>query len=333
MSRVPRPRAFALAGALLALAGGFAIAPASKERFRVEGNRIVAPDGERFVVKGVVSPYGSFGGGDAAGLGRVNERRAEEDFRRIAKLGANTVKVYVHPPQASSEPERERLDAVVEAARTQGLLVILTGFYGTRVETLPWIRAMAEAYADDPWVWLLPMNEPGCSVPRPSAAACRDWGRWQRDHRAYLRAIRAAGMRNPVMVNTPGYSWDLSGVRRHPLGDRQVVLGAHRYANANTRLGPQQRSEIDGAWASLGRRRPVVLDELGNWNGPEFPNSLAWTRDMVRFARRWVERREGSGIVGFAWRWSDGNSMTRLGGGLTPWGRAFVRGYLRRTGA
>jgi hypothetical protein len=54
---------------------------------------------------------------------------------------------------------------------------------------------------------------------------------------------------------------------------------------------------------------------------------------MVGFARRWVERRDGSGLVGFAWRWSDGNSMTGAGGRLTPWGRAFVDGYLGRIDA
>ncbi len=320
-----------MAGAALALAGGFAVAPAPQEPFRVEGNRIVAPDGERFVIRGVVSPYGAFAGGDAAGLGRVNERRAEADFGRIAELGANTVKIYVHPPQARSRSARDRLDSVVHAARSQGLLVILTGFFATRQQTLPWVRAMAEAYADDPWIWLLPMNEPGCTVRRPSAAACGDWKGWQRDQRAYLRAIRAAGMSSPVMVNTPGYSWDLSGVRQHPLGDDQVVLGAHRYANANTRLGPKQRQEIDAAWAGLARRRAVVLDELGNWNGAQFANSAAWTRDMVRFARSWVAKRDGSGVVGFAWRWSDANTMTLPGGRLTAWGRVFVRGYLGRT--
>jgi hypothetical protein len=331
MRRPARVRALAVTGAAMALAGGFAVAPTPEEPFRVEDNRIVAPDGNRFVIRGVVSPYGSFAGGDAAGLGRVNERRAEADFARIAELGANTVKIYVHPPEARSQAARERLDEVVHAARSQGLLVILTGFFDDRQQTLPWVRAMAETYADDPWIWLLPMNEPGCTVPRPSAAACRNWARWQRDQRAYLRAIRAAGMKSPVMVNTPGYSWDLSGIRTHPLGDDQVVLGAHRYANANTRLGPKQRREIQAAWAGLAKRRAVVLDELGNWNGFQFANSPAWTRDMVGFARGWVERRGGSGVVGFAWRWSDANTMTRRGGRLTPWGRVFVRGYLGRT--
>jgi hypothetical protein len=323
--------AFAGAAAT-ALAGVLALASSSGEGFRVEGNRILDPDGERFVIKGVVAPYGSFGGGDAAGLGLVNERRAGQDFRQLAELGANTVKVYVHPPEASSAAECERLDGVVRAARDEGLLVILTGFYGTRDETLRWVRAMAEGYADDPWVWLLPMNEPGCSVPRPSHAACVDWDAWQRDHRAYLRAIRAAGMRSPVMVNAPGYSWDLSGVPTHPLGDDQVVFGAHRYANEQTELGPKQRAEIEAAWAALGERRAVVLDELGNWNGPEFPNSLAWTRDMVGYTRRWVAQRGGAGLVGFAWRWSDANTMTR-GSRLTPWGRVFVHGYLGRIDA
>jgi hypothetical protein len=334
MTRRARLKGLAFVGVFATLVGvAFALAPApGPKRFRVEGNRIVAPDGHRFVIKGVVSPYGTFGGGDAGGLGRINEKLAARDFARIRALGANTVKVYVNPPEVSSRSERARLDRVVRAARAEGLLVILTGFYGTHQQTLRWVRAMARTHAGNPWVWLLPINEPGCSVHRATTASCVNWAGWQHRHRKYLRAIRAAGMRNPVVVNTPGFSWDVSGVERHPLGDRQVVLGAHRYANDERRLGQSQRAEIQAAWAGFTERRAVVLDELGNWNGTQFPNSFAWTRDMVRFARRWVARRGGSGAVGFAWRWSDPNTMVAPGGELTPWGRAFVRGYLRSAG-
>jgi Cellulase (glycosyl hydrolase family 5) len=298
------------------------------DHFRVEGNRIVAPGGERFVMKGVVAPYGTFAGGDAAGLGRRNERSAAEDFERIAELGANTVKVYVTPSAVDEEPERERLRGVVDAARAEDLVVVLTGFWAGFRETLPWVRRAAEEYADDPYVWILPMNEPGCTVPRPGPA-CTDYPRWQREHRRYVRAIREAGMESPIVVNTPGYSWDLTGIRRYPLDDENLVLGAHRYANDAHGLTGAGRREVEIGWARMARTRPVVLDEVGNYNGEGFANSVDWTREMIDYARRWVGQGEGSGVVAFNWRWSDPNTLTSPGDGrLTEWGRIFVRRFL-----
>ena len=299
--------------------------------FRVEGNRIVAPDGSRFVMKGVVAPYGTFAGGDAAGLGRLNERSAFEDFERIAELGANTVKVYVTPTAVDDEAGRERLDKVVDAARAEDLVVVLTGFYAEFDETLPWVRRAAADYAADPYVWLLPMNEPGCTVPDPGAA-CTDYATWQREHRRYVEAIRAAGMDSPIMVNAPGYSWDLTGVREHPLGDSNVVLGAHRYANDARGLTAEGRHQIEEGWARMARTRPVVLDEVGNYNGDGFANSVTWTREMISWARGWVEQGAGSGVVAFNWRWSDPNTLTSPENGrLTEWGRIFVERFLEET--
>jgi hypothetical protein len=333
---VKRPaqlRTLAVAGAAMALAGGFAVGPTQEEPFRVEGNRIVAPDGERFVMKGVVAPYGTFAGGDAAGLGQRNEHSAPEDFERIAELGANTVNVYVTPDAVKGAAGREGLDSVVQAARDENLVVVLTGFYAGFEDTLRWVRRAAEDYADDPYVWILPMNEPGCTVPQPGAA-CKDYTSWQRQHRRYVDAIRDAGMESPIVVNAPGYSWDLTGVRKHPLGDEEIVLGAHRYANDATGLTAEGRSQIERGWARIASRRPVVLDEVGNYNGDGFGNSIEWTREMIDYARRWVERGRGSGVVAFNWRWSDPNTLTSPDdGALTEWGRIFVKGFLERSDA
>jgi hypothetical protein len=329
VTRAPIPWGLVLVAALVAALVAFG----DEGRFRVEGNRIVDPDGARFVMRGVVAPYGTFAGGDAAGLGRRNERSAPEDFERIAELGANTVKVYVTPDTVDDEAGRERLDEVVQAARDQDLVVVLTGFYAEFEETLPWVRRAAERYADDPYVWILPMNEPGCTVPEPGRA-CTDYERWQRDHRRYVAAIREAGMESPIVVNTPGYSWDLTGVRDHPLGDEDIVLGAHRYANDSTSLTPEGRRQIERGWARLASRRPVVLDEVGNYNGDGFGNSVEWTREMIDYARHWVERRQGSGVVAFNWRWSDPNTLTSPADGeLTEWGRIFVERFLERSDA
>jgi hypothetical protein len=325
MSRRPLLLLAAIALALAAV--GVALALANEGRFRVEGNRIVGPDGEPFVVKGVVAPYGTFAGGDAEGLGRVNERAAAEDFARIADLGANTVKVYVTPHMVADEAGRARLDAVVQAARDAGLVVVLTGFYAEFEEALPFVRRAAATYADDPYVWILPMNEPSCTVPSPGAG-CTDYAAWLREHRRYVRAIRAAGMESPIIVNGPGYSWDLSRVRPSALGDPDIVLGAHRYANEATWLDPNTRGEIESGWARFARHRAVVLDEVGNYN-PGYGSSIEWARQMIAFAREWVEGEEGSGAVAFNWRWSDPNTLVDPESGvLTEWGRIFAEGFL-----
>ncbi|MGH3995143.1 MAG: glycoside hydrolase family 5 protein, partial [Pseudonocardiaceae bacterium] len=299
--------------------------------FRVEGNRILDPDGERFTVKGVVAPYGTFAGGDGGGLAERNERHAAADFDRMRELGINTVKIYVTPSRMLGERARARLDRVVQAARDRDLLVILTGFWGRPHTTGRWVRTMARTYRDDAWVWLLPMNEPGCTG--PDTSDCGDWEAWQRSWRAYVRVIRAAGMESPIVVNAPGWSWNLSQVESYPLRDDQLVLGAHRYANDQPSFHAGEREEVERSWARLARERPVLLDEVGNWDGPNFANSPAWTRGMVDFAARWVREEEGAGVVAFNWRWSDPNSLTRAGGKLTGWGRTFLRGYLRKVDA
>jgi predicted membrane metal-binding protein len=86
--------------------------------------------------------------------------------------------------------------------------------------------------------------------------------------------------------------------------------------------------------ARRGYSGPVVLDEVGNYNGDGFGNSVEWTREMIDYARRWVERRQGSGVVAFNWRWSDPNTLqSPEDGELTEWGRIFVERFLERSDA
>jgi hypothetical protein len=302
---------------------------AGEERFRVEGNRILDPGGEEFTIKGVVAPFGPFAGSHGDELSRRNEAAAPRDFTRMRRLGVNTVKVYVTPGRMTDVEARRRLDRVIEAARREDLLVLLAGFWGRPRETRVWLRRMATRYRHDAWVWLLPMNEPGCTVPDATPESCRDWDRWQREHRAYVRIIRDAGMTAPIVVNAPGWSWSLSAIAAHPLGDDDLVLGAHRYANEKADLDAGERREVRQDWARLAGSRPVVLDEVGSWNGPQFANSLEWARDMVEFVAEWVGKRHGAGAIGFNWRWSDPNSMVDAEGGLSDWGEIYVSRYLR----
>ncbi|MBA2630701.1 MAG: hypothetical protein H0U84_06735, partial [Thermoleophilaceae bacterium] len=124
----------ALAGGLLAVAGVALFAdenldeppPAEGPKlFVVEDNRILAPDGGRFVVKGVTIPYGTFAGGDREGLGARNYRTAGRDFSRLERLGVNLVRVLVKPSRAASD-QTARLRRVVRLARARGFVVQLS---------------------------------------------------------------------------------------------------------------------------------------------------------------------------------------------------------------
>lgn len=300
--------------------------PASVPGFRVSDGRILAPDGARFVVKGVTIPYGTFAGGDAKGLGTLNFLTVRSDLRRLRGLGVNTIKILV-TPKPGDRDQMSRLRTVVRHARGQGFVVEIgaafTGFESAR----DLMRELASTYRRDPYVWLQPMNEPNCPIGRP-VPSCFDWLLWQRQQRALIKTIRAQGMTSPVVINTPGYSAALSRIDTYPLGDDGVVWGVHRYANVKVTFDDLDRVDERRAWADRSIDRAVIVDTVGSRAAKEFEPLSPWVAGFLDFVSDWVREEEGSGAIGFVWRWYDDNTMTRPSGALTPWGRLYVNGYL-----
>ncbi len=313
-----------LAGtALLLVRGG------EEAGFRVQGTELLAPDGEPFVIRGVVMPYGTFAGGPGAGAAETNFRELTADLRRVRHAGGNLIRVFVDPKTLGAGGF-DRLDRVVAEARGQGFVVQLSGAFATAQAARPLVRQLAEHFNGDPWVWLQPMNEPQCTTAEDKALGhCGDWGRWQADHRAYLNIIRAAGVTSPVVVNTPNFSTDLRELDRHPLDDDQVLFGVHRYGNERASFTGDERRLVEAQIGEPSRRHPTFVDEVGNFNGPQFPNAIAWSDGMTRWAAGWIARGDGLGATGFNWRWSDANTMIDGAGKPTPWGTVFTRNILR----
>lgn len=290
--------------------------------FSVEGGRIVAPDGSRFVVRGVTVPYGTFAGGRGE-LADQNFFTATADFKRLKRARVNLVRVLV-TPRAGDLDQLSRLWQVVDWARERDLVVQVGAAFTSEAGAAQLMEAVAGRYRRDPYVWYQPQKDPGCR-PGFAGARCLDWAGWQQRQMRLIAVVRNAGASAPVVVNTPDYSSTLSGIERHPLGDDNIVWGVHRYPTSGLKFTAANAAAERRAWAGQAREHAVVVDEVGG-AGPGDPIS-PWLPGFLDFVARWEKDEGGSGAIGSVWHWSDGNSMTTEGGELTPWGRLYL-GYL-----
>jgi hypothetical protein len=254
-----------------------------------------------------------------------NLASARRDFARLRRLGANTVRIVASPRSRRVR----RLGDVIRSARRAGLVAQIAVTDATPGQATRFLRRLARRYRRDTGVWLTPMVEPNCA-PRRATSACEDWPLWWEQHRRWLRAIRSEGMTAPVVVNTPSWSSSLTGLDAYRLADRGLVYGVHTYADDAPAFDAAARRAAEANWAGLAVGRPVVVDQVGAWNGTGRLNSGRWLTGFIRYLRHWVNRRGGAGASAYMWRWVEPNRMVGRHDTLTTWGRLFVRGYLGR---
>ena len=306
-------------------------AGAAAHSFEVRGHSILDPHGHSFVIRGITALYGTFAGGDERGYGEINYRRARHDLALFRRMGLNLIRVFV--AASDNDPyHKARIDAIVTWARREGLVVYLANSYSTAAASVPWLRYLARTYKEDPYVWLQPMNEPNCAGAQYATSRCHNWPFWQGEEQRYIAAIREAGMRSPIVVNTPAFSWDLSRIDRYPLHDRAIIYGVHRYGNDDRTFSAAQQTDSDWSWATLATTHAIIIDEVGAFNGRDRRNSPGWLQGFMRYAADWVNRRGGDGVVAFTWYWPDPNGMSNADGSLRTWGRVFYNLYLQRVG-
>ncbi len=317
--------------------------PVATGAFYVQGNKIYSPDGTPFLVKGVTAIYGRFAGGDAQGIGLSNYRHARRDLDLLKQMRVNFVRIIVSADYAALPPDNpnyvaeymQELDNVVQWSTMRGMVVEVANAQTRTFATgLQFVKQLAERYKNNPYVWLEPMNEPNCSPDTGNEAKCQDWGYWQQQQVRYIQAIRNAGMNSPIIVNTIGWSWDLSQVGSYPLHDNNIIYGAHRYPNPATHFtfNAADQASCDTMWANLAAQFPIIVDEVGAENNRQ--TYLAWDQKFIDYVAAWVNTREGAGAVAFVYYWSDGNSMTEDSqhGVRNQWGNIFYDHYLTKVG-
>ena len=76
--------------------------------------------------------------------------------------------------------------------------------------------------------------------------------------------IRSQGMESPIVINTPGYSANVSKIDSYSLHDDNLIWGVHQYANARLSFGGPERTEERHDWADRTLdNRAIIVDEVG----------------------------------------------------------------------
>ena len=288
--------------------------------FHVQGNQIIGLDGKPFIVKGAATGYGAFE--QPCPEGTVNATHIAQDMDAIKALGMNTVRLFVSGKDNRSMSDYlVKVDQFVQAATQRGLVIELTDAYTddfNLVDTLN--QQLATKYSNTPTVWIEPYNEPH--------ADHQSWPDWQKEESRWVQTIRNAGFANPIVLNTPNWSSDLSQIPQYHLQDDNVIYAWHRYANGQS----FDRANEDRSWAStaLSSQFAIIGDELGAFNSDPASVNLQWNRDILDYAVDWVKKKGGNGVIAFVWRWCDQNTMSDGDGNeqLTEWGSIFKDHFL-----
>lgn len=307
-----------------------AVTPASVQAastaYTVVANRIVDAYGNRFIVKGADAIYGRFAGGDVNGFGLRNYQNAQRDLDSLKSQGVNTIRIsvsyddYANGPLGASEYLAE-LDQAVGWVTQRGMVVELSqGESGFSSSVVAFVAMLAGRYQNNPLVWIKPDNEPSCSVVTTN---CSNWSYWQSTEQQFVQAIRGAGNAQPIVINCVSWSWDCSQIANYPLGDSNLIYGAHRYGNGATAFDTGQAAQCDALWANLSSTYAMIVDEVGLYDG--YTSPPAWGAGFLDYVTNWDHTGQGNGVIGFTDSWSDGNSMTNASdGSWNGWGETLI---------
>jgi hypothetical protein len=305
--------------------------------FHVARGRIIGPDGNEFVPRGVnksgleYSPYGY-------DIGAWN-------FQRMKSWGVNFVRVPLNDAFwlarmcSYNHSYQSRVDRIVSWARELGMLVLLDDHMSSKgltcgmgrwtgpqkapdTHNLDFVKAVAKRYKDNPWVAIDLYNEPhdiGNDVWR-SGGLVDGWravGMQQ-----LLDGVRSTGNNNLVFVSGNAWANDLRMVVNNPLReDANVVYAAHSYPFECDKVtipasqpyvcrGVQYPPHLDTQVAPLIGRRAVMITEFGTQR--TIPGEMQAPIDWA----------EAHGIGWAAWLWSNGKAkdfcLLSEGGGNTP---------------
>jgi hypothetical protein len=312
---------------------------------RVVGNTLEQSSGKRFVMKGVIvyaMPFYLTNGGADPGLASVTETAYQDRwamFARIKSLGFNTVKIPLQSTVYAGDAYGldgmgaylARLRAVVNAATTEGLYVVLcwtdslTEGYSvlTQYSTpFPMMKAVEAIFANNPGVIYEPYNEPHEI----------SWDQWIVISEKMLLYWRGGiGYHGVLIADTQYWDWNFDPVYvtallrydKALLGSPNLLIANHRYPNGNSCFCGSERATWDSLIGQYIGKFPLIGTEYGI-DDEIGPPELAWGQGLLTYLEDQAIPAGFNGAIMFVWNWEPDAIAEPTTGALTPWGRAIV---------
>jgi hypothetical protein len=299
--------------------------------FKVDGTKILTPDGKEFLAKGV----------NVNGPGWCFQRDTLQDVNLMLDVWKfNAVRLCSAMGWNWAKEYNKDLDAIIKAFTSKKIVVMLevhdyTGAYPpdkgywvdvdgggvagdpwdnyipSAAELTAWWVDIAERFKDNPYVWFNIMNEPGSEKSKESA------DKWMKIHGEVIEAIRKTGAENIIVLDEHGWgqgsgyyggktSYDSAIIRMGPELNKKyknIVYSLHVYdswRDGKSRFDNYFKDAKELGLCVILGEYGVMKDNLGQHNAVKGMFDSAIPNNIGRFY----------------WAWDDtGLPLTKSGGG------------------
>ena len=341
-------RVFALSAlfcvSLLTVAGA-----AQARTAHVVGNRIIGGDRHEMKLRGVTWGGTRFVPTDALSpLPAPDLQTAPNAFKQIGYLGANMVRVNVSSA-ANTDAGRLALQKLQRLAASRGLILLLANVPLTVADQSPWLSTLASWFPGKDNVWYLPAVDPNCGQ-FDATTGCGDTESWIWSQSLNIRALRAAGVKTPIMVNLPDSSRSVARNWTMHLGDRNVIYGVHPPSDGKVRFKPVDSQALTTSLSAATKVVPVVFDNIARVQTTTTvdttvpattarhkrttrmtTDSLHWSQGLLNWVTGWTVINGGDGAIVTGWDTPTRDAMSKGRKTLTAWGRTAASGYFAIT--
>ena len=170
--------------------------------FYVDGTTLRYADGKPFVMRGINHGHNWF---------PAQEKTA---FDAIAATGANTIRIVLSDGQRWKKDDRESLKKAIEAANSRGMVAVIEVHDGTGSDDIEVLTKIAEYWCE--MAEVLAGTEGNCIL-NIANEWCGGWKSevWRDGYTKVIPIIRAAGIKNTIMVDAAGWGQFGYSIRKY----------------------------------------------------------------------------------------------------------------------
>jgi chitodextrinase len=286
--------------------------------FKVEGSKILNPNGDEFVIKGAnVMAYNA-----AWPVTALEDLQLFKTWNfNFARFYTRLDETYLTGGQPGFNRDLNTLYNIIDAYTAEGIVVMIevhdfTGSYYTDLTTpsltdlANFHASLAARYIDNPYVWFNVMNEPGGS----GAVSTQ----WLTTNQRVVKAIRDTGNNSIIVADGASWGQDVGEWNASPVKEENSAIlkygndlksfGGNTYDNimfsihAYDQWSNGDAKLIDFIDRVYAKGHALMIGEFGSWNNSYNFNSL----DTVMR----VAPEKGVGVVAWHWYGGDRNRLT-----------------------